>query len=68
MKTEELISIYKEIKNIYVIITQQYSEKKQTSQEHLRKKSTSLVIHQEHIDNKRTVIIRRFQTINRLSK
>ena len=28
----------------------------------------SLIINQEHIDNKRTIIVRRFQTINRLSK
>ena len=28
----------------------------------------SLIIHQEHIDNKRTITVRRFETINLLSK
>ena len=65
---QELISIYKEIKNIYVIITHEIQREKQTSKEHLQKRLMSLIINQEHIDNKRTIIVRRFQTINRLSK
>ena len=68
-KKEELISIInKEVKNIYIIITHQIKREKQILQEYLQKILTSLIIHQEHIDSKRTIIVRRFQTINHLSK
>ena len=67
-KKKELISINKEVKNIYIIITHQIKREKQIWQEYLQKILTSLIIHQEHIDSKRTIIVRRFQTINHLSK
>ena len=48
-------------------MTHEIQREKQTLQEHLRKTLTSVIIHWKHIDNKRTIIVRRFQTINRLS-
>ena len=48
-------------------IKKQY-RKRNITRTFTKKKLTSLTIHQEHIDDKRTIIVRRFQAINRLIK